>query len=267
MKTYTVQNTPAVEPRTVVLPPQRLGDLVQWYRLNLPGPSVLCRNAQGGHVKVVRSGIRPRSLASWGPIKGPIFRVTFLVWPVPSLMCRSTALAIVTYPRSFCISTAPAPLASVSPSIVRLGVLFDWLGVLLAPARGAHLQNFTVNLDPISVPDLRLHEAPAWRGQEINDLNDLECHSAPPNALAGHGTLPTLSAGPIASDLARHCAAHCPWYRQPQRAILGALGRSRGVLLIAPSARSACSRTGMGGPVPCRQRTCGGRGGARREGA
>ena len=77
----TVQTTDAdaVEPRTVVLPPQRLGDLVQWYRWNLPGPCVLYRNAQGGHVKVVRSCIRPRSLAAWGPIKEPIFRVTFLV--------------------------------------------------------------------------------------------------------------------------------------------------------------------------------------------
>ena len=89
----------------------------------------------------------------------------------------------------------------------------------------------------------------------------------PPTAPAGHGTLSTSSAGPIASELARHCAAHCPPCRQPQWAILGSLGSSRGVLSIPPSAGSACSRAGMGGPAPCRQRTCGGRGGARREGA
>ena len=57
----------------------------------------------------------------------------------------------------------------------------------------------------------------------------------PPTAPAGHGTLPTTSAGPIASELARHCAAHCPPCRQPQWAILGSLGRSRGVLSIPPS--------------------------------
>ena len=53
----------------------------------------------------------------------------------------------------------------------------------------------------------------------------------------------------------------------PQWAILGSLGSSRGVLSIPPSAGSACSRAGMGGPVPWKQPTCGGRGGARREGA
>ena len=50
----------------------------------------------------------------------------------------------------------------------------------------------------------------------------------------------------------------------PSRARCGA---ARGVLSIAHSACSACSRAGMRGPAPCRQRTCGGRGGARREGA
>ena len=63
----------------------------------------------------------------------------------------------------------------------------------------------------------------------------------------------------------RHCAAHCPWYRQPQWAILGSLGSSRGVLSILPRVCSACSRAGMGGPMPWKQPTCGGRGGARLE--
>ena len=127
------------------------------------------------------------------------------------------------------------------------------------------------NLYPISGPDSRLGsrcmKPPPWRGQEIYALVVCKGHSAPPTAPAGHGTLPTPSAGPIASELARHCAAHCPPCRQPQRAILGSLGRSRGVLSIPPSAGSACSRAGMRGPVPWKQPTCGGRGGARREGA
>ena len=75
----TVQNTGGAVENIVLVPPQRLADLCQWYRYNLPGPTVVYRNEQGGTVKVARACIRPQGVASFGPIREPIFRVTFLV--------------------------------------------------------------------------------------------------------------------------------------------------------------------------------------------
>ena len=59
-----VKNTGGAVQNTVLVPPQRLADLCQWYRFNLPGPAVLYRNQQGGTVKVARSCIRPQTVAS-----------------------------------------------------------------------------------------------------------------------------------------------------------------------------------------------------------
>ena len=116
----TIQNTGGAVENIVLVPPQRLADLCQWYQFNLPGLAVVYWNQQDGTVKVAHACICPKGAVSFRPIREPIFQVAFLlsVGGIPEeTSCRrasSRRLLTVTH-LECCITSTPAPAPCLTP--------------------------------------------------------------------------------------------------------------------------------------------------------